>query len=117
MPSGTEEEKESKQRVMQAALKEASLVPLEMMKKCAEGIGLMRGFAEKGSRLAISDAGCGAVLLAAAMRAAWLNVCINTKEIKDEKFAAKVNEEARAILNKWVIEADAVYTQVESQLI
>lgn len=116
MPSGTEEERESKNRVMEAALKEASLVPLAMMKKCAEAISQLEVFAAKGSVLAVSDAGCGAVLAKAAMQSAWLNVRVNTRMIKDETFANNVNAEGEALLAEYLLRADAIYENVHSNL-
>ena len=53
-------------------------MPLQIMEKCAEGIALAGHYAAKGSVLAVSDAGCAAVLCKAALQAASLNVFINT---------------------------------------
>ena len=116
MASGTEEEKAEKERVMQACLKQASQPPLEIMEKCAATISLLEKFAEKGSVLAVSDAGCGAVLAKAAMQAAWLNVRINIRLIKDEKFVTEINGRARALLDKSIPLADSVYNGVEARL-
>jgi formiminotetrahydrofolate cyclodeaminase len=113
MPSGTDEERESKERVMEASLKEACLMPLEMMKRCAEAIGLLERLAALGNRLALSDAACGAVLAAAAMRSAWLNVAVNTVSISDAAFAGRVNDEGRALMKTWVPRAEAVYEMIE----
>jgi len=63
MPRETEEEKAEKARVMEAALKEACSVPMEIMEKCCEAIELIVEFGAKGSKLAISDAGVGAAFL------------------------------------------------------
>jgi formiminotetrahydrofolate cyclodeaminase len=114
MPSATAEERESKARVMEASLKEASLVPLEMMKLCAEAIGLLERLAEAGNRLALSDAACGAVLSAAAIRSAWLNVVVNTVSIRDDAFARRVNAEGEALLVEYLPRAEKVYESVES---
>ncbi|MDR2156753.1 MAG: cyclodeaminase/cyclohydrolase family protein [Clostridiales Family XIII bacterium] len=113
MPSGDEAEKESKCRVMEAAMKEASLVPLEMMKRCAEAIDLLREFAEKGSRLAVSDAACGAILCKAALQSAWLNVCVNTMGLRDRAFAERVNGEGGRLLATYPALADTIYGKAE----
>ena len=42
----------------------------------------MKEFAEKGSRIALSDAGVGATLLKSALQGASLNIYINTKSMK-----------------------------------
>jgi len=116
MASGTDEEKAEKERVMQACLKQASLAPLEIMEKCAETLLLLEKFAEKGSVLAVSDAGCGAVLSKAALQAAWLNVRINIRLINDLKFAAEVEGKAQGLLEKSLPLADRIYSRVENKL-
>jgi len=116
MASGTEEEKAEKDRVMQACLKQASLAPLEIMEKCAETLTLLEKFAEKGSVLAVSDAGCGAALSKAALQAAWLNVCINIRIIDDEKFVQEIRTKAQALLDSGLPLADSVYKSVEDKL-
>jgi formiminotetrahydrofolate cyclodeaminase len=114
MPRETAEERETKARVMEAALKEASLVPLDIMKCCGEALDYLRELADKGSKLAVSDAACGAILAKAAMQAAWMNVCMNTNMIKDKQFAARVDAEGRALLQKYLPFADKIYEDVES---
>ncbi|MDR1953281.1 MAG: cyclodeaminase/cyclohydrolase family protein [Clostridiales Family XIII bacterium] len=113
MPAGTDAEREAKARVMETSLKEASLVPLSMMKRCAEAIDLLREFAEKGSRLAVSDAACGAILCKAALQSAWLNVCVNTMSIRDRAFTDRVNGEGRELLEKYLPRADEIYSKIE----
>lgn len=82
MPRNTEEEKAEKARVMEIVLKDACSVPMEIMERCCEAIDLIEVFAEKGSTLAISDAGVGATFCKAALEGASLNVFINTKSMK-----------------------------------
>ncbi|MDR2163115.1 MAG: cyclodeaminase/cyclohydrolase family protein [Clostridiales Family XIII bacterium] len=113
MPTGTEEERASKARVMEASLKEASLVPLAMMRLCAEAIELLERLALSGNSLALSDAACGAVLSAAAMRSAWLNVIVNTAAINDAAFARRVDDEGRALLGEYTLRAEKVYDAIE----
>ena len=75
----TEEEKAYKAKVMEEALVAASLVPIEIMEKCCEAIDVIAEFAEKGSVIAISDAGVAASCCKAALIGASFNVYINTK--------------------------------------
>ena len=116
MASETESEKAEKERVMQACLKQAALAPLEIMEKCAETFPLLEKLAEKGSVLAVSDAGCAAVLSKAAMQAAWLNVRINIRLIKDETFAAETDARGCALLEENLRRADMIYESVEERL-
>jgi len=116
MPSGTDEEKAEKERVMQSCLKDAALAPFEIMVKCAETLPMLKELAEKGSVLAVSDAGCGAALSKAAMRAAWLNVRINIRIIKDEGFASDLDRRGRELLAEGLPLADMIYDYVEDKL-
>ncbi|MDR1495752.1 MAG: cyclodeaminase/cyclohydrolase family protein [Clostridiales Family XIII bacterium] len=113
MPAETEEERASKARVMEASFKEACLVPLSMMKLCAEAITLLERLAEIGNRLALSDAACGAVLSAAAMRSAWLNVVVNTVSITDDSFASRVNDEGEALMREYLPRAEQIFENIE----
>lgn len=115
LPKNTEEEKAEKERVMAAALKDATEVPLEIMRKCCRGIELCGAFAEKGSKLVLSDAGVGAAACRAALNGASLNVFINTKSIKDREYADRVNQEAEEMLEKYTKKADAVFQSVLQQ--
>ena len=81
-----------------------------------EPIGRFAVFAAKGSRLAVSDAGCGAVAVKAAMQAASLNVFINTKSMKDREYALALEREADALLAKYTAEADRIFDEVTAAL-
>lgn len=102
--------------IMEKALDAACAVPLEILKKCAEGVALAEEYAAKGSVLAVSDAGCAALFCKAAMQAAGLNVAINTRLMADREKAAALDKKAGALLAEYGPRADAVYTQVNGQL-
>lgn len=112
LPSETEEQKKEKERIMEEALKEACRVPFEIMRKCCEGIELCGVFAEKGSTMAISDAGAGASFCRAALESASFNVYINTKSMKDRKLAEKLNREADEMRDVYMRKADAIIEKV-----
>lgn len=115
MPRETEEEKQKKAEVMAVVLKEACSVPYEIMEKCCEAIDLMDDFARKGSRLAVSDAGCAAVCCSAALQAASLNVFINTKSMQDRDYAEEINKKAHKMLDEYTKKAEQVYQYVAEQ--
>ena len=103
----------------EAALEEATLnactAPLEIMRLCARAIECAAQFAEKGSRLALSDAGCAAILCKAALQAASLNVFINTGALRDRTAADELNARANGYLAASE-RADAVFAQVRAAL-
>jgi len=116
LPANTEEEKQEKAIVMEKALHNACAVPFKIMEKCCVAINIIHGFADKGSKIAISDAGCGVICCKAALKAASLNVFINTKLMKNKEYAQKINLQVENMLNTYIPEADKIYTQVENQV-
>lgn len=116
LPSNTEQERAEKTKIMEQALKEASQVPLEIMQICCEAIVLLEEFAEKGSAIAISDAGVGAVCCKAALKGAGLNVLINTNAMKDRDFAEKTEQEMNRLLSVYESKADQVYEKVVKRI-
>jgi formiminotetrahydrofolate cyclodeaminase len=84
------------------------------MTLCSEAIGCMQIFAEKGSRLAVSDAGCGAIICKAAMQAASLNVFTNTKLMKNRSVADELNAKATAMLDQSCPIADRIFDTVKT---
>lgn len=112
MPKSTPEEIAKKAEVMEAALVGACEVPLGIMRTCAEAIDLIETFAEKGSKIAISDAGVGATLLKSALQGASLNIYINTKSMADKEAAASYNKEADMLREKYEKKADEIFQSV-----
>lgn len=99
LPKENEDQKSLRNAAIDSSLKEAALVPLEIMKHCVDALAISRIVAEKGNRNSISDAGVSAILLFAAAESAYLNVKINLNSINDIEFVGWKNEEANSILN------------------
>jgi len=87
LPGNTPEQQAHKAAKLSEYCAAASQVPLDIMEKCFEGLELARRIAEIGSKIAVSDAGCAAYFLAAAVGAARLNVLINLPLIQDKDLA------------------------------
>ena len=100
--------------ILEEATITACAVPMHIMELCCEAIDYIKVFAEKGSRLAVSDAGCGAVCCKAALQAASLNVFINTKSLKNREVAEEMNAKALGMLDKYGAMADEIFTTVKS---
>lgn len=109
---GIPKEDPNRDVVMEEALKTACSVPMDIMRTVCEAIALMEEFAKKGSALAISDAGCGAVCCKAALQGASLNVFINTKSMKDRVTAEDLEAEANHLLDKFCPIADEIFNIV-----
>ena len=94
LPKETKEQIEEKERVMEKALYEASMVPLEIMKTVSEVMDELKALGEKGSRIAISDVGVAVLFARAALEGASLNIYINTRLMKDREQAERLNRES-----------------------
>lgn len=116
LPKETPEQQAHKAAVLEAALEGACAVPLEIMSACCEGITLAAEYAEKGSVMAVSDAGCAALFCKAALQAAGLNVSINTRLMADKAHAAALNAQADAMLAEFVPQADQIYEKLTHSL-
>lgn len=106
----------ARDEIMEPALLRAAEAPLEIMRKCAEALELISGYAAKGSALAISDAGCAAALCGAAMESAALNVKINTKSMKNRAVADNINAEMNELLQKYFALSQEIYNDVSGRL-
>jgi formiminotetrahydrofolate cyclodeaminase len=86
MPKETPEEQAARSEAIQAGYKVAVEPPLQVCTRSARVLELAVQVAERGNPNAVSDAGVAALLAAAALEGAALNVEINLGSIKDESF-------------------------------
>jgi len=96
LPKTTPEQAAEKDRAVEDANKEATLVPLEVLEKAVEAAGLARTAAAGGNRNSVSDAGVAGLAAEAAGEGAYYNVLINLAGIKDRKFSEQVRRRAVA---------------------
>ena len=104
----------NRDKVLEEATIVACKVPMKIMELCCESIEAIAVFAAKGSRLAVSDAGCGAVCCKAALQSASLNVFINTKSLKNRELAGELNAKANGMLDKYCAMADEIFASVRA---
>ena len=100
--------------IMEEATLVACSTPVKIMELCCEAMEAIAVFAAKGSRLAVSDAGCGAVCVKAALQAASLNVFINTKTLKNREVAEAMNAKCLDMLAKYGAMADEIFETVKA---
>jgi methenyltetrahydrofolate cyclohydrolase len=89
LPRKTEELRTARHAALQAALKEAAEVPLQLAERSAEILELALPAAQIGNPWAVSDAAAGALLAEACIHAALLNVDVNLASIEDADYAAQ----------------------------
>jgi len=89
----TEKQIEVRSKAIQDGYKTAAGVPLETARTCEEILDLAKAISEKGNQNSITDAAISAIMAESGVNAAILNVKINLKSIKDEKFVKNINDQ------------------------
>lgn len=109
-------EEPGRDEILEKALYEAALAPLEIVKKSGEAAALIGELTVKGSRLAISDVGVAASACEACAKGASMNVYINTKLMKNREVAADLNKQTLALVDEVVKICDKAYEEVKGGL-
>lgn len=103
LPKESDEQKAIRTAAIQSATKEAVLVPLKVMRRCIEGLGLAKTVAEKGNVNSVSDAGVSAIMLYGGLESAALNVQINLGSlqvydlVEDTHFTESTNAKVQSL--------------------
>lgn len=97
LPKGTEDQARERDRAVEEASKEATLVPFGVLEASAELVGLAEAVAREGNKNSVSDAGVAGLTALAAGKGAYYNVRINLPGIKDEDFKARIGERAEVL--------------------
>jgi len=112
----TDADKASRDKAIQAALKQATDVPLHCCHAAREVIDLALKAAEKGNLNVISDAGVAVLAGYAALRSGALNVYTNAKMITDKSFAEAKLAELETLLAGAEGSTEKAYGIVKSKL-
>lgn len=112
LPKETEQQKAKKEKILEQALYEASIVPMDIMKTILKVMRLLKEMGEKGSKIAISDVGVGILFAQAALEGASLNVFINTNLMKNRERAEELNRQADDMIQESKSLKDEVYKGV-----
>lgn len=116
MPSDTDEEMEAKYAQMQICLTRAASVPLDLLRLSKKVLVLHEDLLEKGSIMLLSDVGVGVAMLRSAALSARINVMINIKDIDDQTYVTRTNEEVEDLVADIVKRSDYIYDEVFRRL-
>ncbi|MFQ5873460.1 MAG: cyclodeaminase/cyclohydrolase family protein [Dehalococcoidia bacterium] len=116
MPRQNEEGKKTRTEAIQAALKDATEIPMKVAEACVEILDLCIPVAEKGNVRAVSDVGVAALMAEAGLRGAALNVLINLGAIEDEGFCRREGARLDALLEGKSELKEEIYKLVEDKL-
>ena len=100
LPQGSEDERRVRANEIEAALKGAATVPLEVANGAVQVLALLETLSEIGNPNALSDAATGAQLSLAAVASARYNVLVNTAEIEDEEFVSEHRSRANDLFER-----------------
>ncbi|MBQ6522679.1 MAG: cyclodeaminase/cyclohydrolase family protein [Atopobiaceae bacterium] len=106
----------SRAETLEAATKAACKAPYEMMVEISKSIELLEEMGEKGSKLLVSDVGCGALFARAALESASMNVFVNTKTLKDRAWAEDLEGRCDALLSEYIPRAEACAQSVMTRI-
>lgn len=119
LPKETDEEKAARSAAIQAGYIHALKVPLQTAHLCLEAMDFLEVFARNGGMHAITDVGCGVLMLATGAEGALFNVYINLKSVKDEAARDGFKKEADELLEKARVLRDEylgiVYHRLETE--
>jgi glutamate formiminotransferase/formiminotetrahydrofolate cyclodeaminase len=97
LPHGTAEQKEFRDRAIEAGYRHATEVPLTTARLCQQVMALALRATEQGLPSGITDAGTACWMARAGLEGAILNVRINLLEITDQQWRNSVSEKITLI--------------------
>ncbi|NCC66829.1 MAG: sugar ABC transporter substrate-binding protein [Clostridia bacterium] len=109
---GISKDDPTRDAIMEKALRKACTAPMHIMRAAAESIELHAELEKKGSSLMQSDVAVGVLCCKAALCGASMNIYINVRSMKDEKYAAKLRRQTDNLLEKFCLLADETYEKV-----
>ena len=102
--------------ILEQATLRACGTPMEIMELGAAAIPVIAELASKGSRMAVSDAGCAAAAVRAAVEMAYLNLLINTRSLRGRDQEEALNARGQELLTRVGRQAEEVWSQVKEGL-
>ena len=112
LPKDSDEQQIARQAAIQAALKQATRVPLETAIACAAALRLVGRIIAHINPNALSDAGTAAVLAEAGLRGAQFNVAVNLAGIQDAEFVQEARQALAQALERAGEERERVIAYV-----
>lgn len=116
MPKDTDEAKAARDKAIEEANMEATMVPLTVLARALEAVQLAELVAEKGNPNTLSDAGVAGLTARAAAEGAYYNVLINLPSVNDHAFKEDVRNRAEAAVEGIRNKTQALHEKVLARL-
>ncbi len=104
------------QSTIREATLNACMAPYEMMKCCCQSIDLLDELLGKCSVLMISDVGCAALSVKAALESAAMNVYVNTRSLQEEESVVELEADVEKMLLSYCDKAQKIADAVMDRL-
>jgi formiminotetrahydrofolate cyclodeaminase len=106
LPKETDAEKAARRQAIQEGMREATAVPLEVMRACQQALAGAVVVAGNAYRIAASDVGMGVELLVAALRGCGLSIDGNLSSINDAAFVERARTERKQLETEGLADAE-----------
>lgn len=114
LPKGTEQEQADRKAALESATRYAIEVPFRVMELTLDSMEVVKAMAATGNPASASDAGVGALCARAAVRGAWLNVRINTADLKDAAYVSEKLDAGQQIVDRAALLEEEILKLVEA---
>ncbi|MGO9018085.1 MAG: cyclodeaminase/cyclohydrolase family protein [Syntrophobacteraceae bacterium] len=111
-----EAQKEARRESIEAAMKQAALVPTETLRAIAKLLGPVEEAIEKGNPNCLCDAAVAVQLIRAAAIGAAYNVRVNLSNIADKDFSSRVQSEMASLRNNILQAVGKLEARIEQLL-
>ncbi|MGA2403573.1 MAG: cyclodeaminase/cyclohydrolase family protein [Syntrophobacteraceae bacterium] len=109
----SEAQKEVRRNSIQAAMKQAALVPMETLRTVGKLTDFVEKAIEKGNPNCLCDAAVAVQLIRAAAMGAVYNVRVNLSDITDKDFSSRMQSEMTSLRNSIVQEVGRLEVRIE----
>jgi len=116
LPNKSDEDKAARLSAIEEATQEATLIPLEVLRRSLKAAELARRVVKKGNKNSISDGGVAALAARTASVGAYFNIRINLPGIEDEKFKTETLKEAEELRDRVVRHTEETIRLTEEAL-
>ncbi|MDB9725353.1 glutamate formimidoyltransferase [Salibacteraceae bacterium] len=116
LPKDSDAEKAARSQAIQDATKYAIEIPFQVMETVYESFEVIEAMISVGNPNSITDAGVGALCARTAIMGAFMNVKINTGDLKDKDFVADILKRGQEIQDKAVAKEALVVEKVNASI-
>jgi formiminotetrahydrofolate cyclodeaminase len=93
LPKDTDQERSSRKQAIQGAVRNATLIPLNVAKDALKIMEMAEGVIEKGNKNAITDGAVAVMMARTAVLSALYNVKINLVSVEDKGFVDEIKKQ------------------------